>query len=96
MLVDFRRENLAMIPNTFGKHRLRPHPFRNKPQNPTRLKPRKLISIARFQLPMSKNYDFTKTNDYLWTDVVGCLTPSMDTQGVLESPRSFCNGLGTR
>ena len=54
------------------------------------------MSIARFQLPMSKNYDFTKTNDYLWTDVVGCLTPSMDTQGVLESPRSFCNGLGTR
>ena len=34
------------------------------------------MPIACFQLPMSLNYDFTKTKDCLRTDVVGCLTPS--------------------
>ena len=53
------------------------------------------MPITRFQLPMSKNYDFTRIKDYLWTDVVGCLTPSVDTQGVLETPPSFCDSLET-
>ena len=47
-----------------------------KPEIPTHSKPRKLMPIARFQLVMSKNYDFTKTKDGLWTSVLGCLTPS--------------------
>ena len=34
------------------------------------------MPIACFQLPMSKNYDFTKTKDYPRTGVVGCPTPS--------------------
>ena len=32
--------------------------------------------VARFQLPMPKNYNFIKKKDYLRTGVVGCLTPS--------------------
>ena len=49
--------------------------FKTKPQSPAHLKPRKLMPIACFQLPMSKNYDFIKTKDCLRTSVVGCLTP---------------------
>ena len=48
----------------------------SKLQSPICLKPQKLIPITCFQLPMSLNYDFTKTKDYLWTSIVGCLTPS--------------------
>ena len=61
--------------------------FETKPQipNPTHLKPRKLMSIACFQLPMSKNYDFTKTKDCLWTCVVGCLTHSSHVIGLPNS-----------
>ena len=73
MLLDFHHRNLAMIPKTRGKHRLR---LKSKPQSPIHLKPRKLMPIAHFQLPISLNYDFTKTNDCLWTGVVGCLIPS--------------------
>ena len=47
-----------------------------KSQSLTHLKPRKLMLIVCSQLPMSLNYDFTKTKDCPWTDVVGCLTPS--------------------
>ena len=35
------------------------------------------MPIACFQLPMSKNYDFTNTKDCLQTGIVGCLTPSI-------------------
>ena len=47
-----------------------------KLQSPTHLKPQKLMPISCYQLPMCKNYEFTKTEDYLRTGVVGCLTPS--------------------
>ena len=47
-----------------------------KPQSPTHLKPWKLMPIACFQLQMSKNYAFTKTENHLWAGIVGCLTPS--------------------
>ena len=43
------------------------------------------MPIARFQLPMSKNYGFTKTNDCLWIGVVGCLTPSPHVTRFLNS-----------
>ena len=47
-----------------------------KSQSPIHLKPWKLMPIAHFQLPMSLNYDFIKTNDCLRTGIVGCLTHS--------------------
>ena len=50
-----------------------------------RLNPRKLMPIAHFQLPMSKNYVFTKTKDCLRTSVVGCLTPSTHITRLLNS-----------
>ena len=77
-LLDFHHENKAKhyqifaveiwasIPNALGKHHLGPHPFRNQTS-----KPRKLMPIAHFQLPMSLNYDFTKIKDYLRMGVGG-------------------------
>ena len=38
--------------------------------------------ITCFQLPMSLNYDFTKTKDCLWIGIVGCLTPSPNVIGL--------------
>ena len=35
------------------------------------------MPIAWFELPMSKNYDFTKTKDCLWIGTMECLTPSL-------------------
>ena len=40
-------------------------------QNRWKIKEEKLMPIACFQLPMSKNYDFTKTKDCPQTGVVG-------------------------
>ena len=76
MLPDFCHGILATTSNILGKHLLGPHLFRNQTSKPNTFKPRKLMPIACFKLPMSKNYDFTKTKDYLWTGVMGCLTPS--------------------
>ena len=59
-----------------GKHRLRPQILQNQTSKPNTFKALKLMPKARFQLPMSKNYDFTKTKECLRTGIVGCLTPS--------------------
>ena len=53
MLLDFHRGNLATIPNTIGKHRSRPHPFRNQTSKPNTFKALKanansLFSTANF------------------------------------------------
>ena len=48
---------------------------KTRPQSLTHLKPQKLMPIACFQLSMSLNYDFTKTNDCFRTGIVGYLTP---------------------
>ena len=76
MLPDFHYGNLATIPNTFGKHWSRPHPFWNQTSKPDTFKALKASANSSFSTPMSKNYDFTKIKDYLQTGIVGCLTLS--------------------
>ena len=60
------------------------HP-ETKPQSPMCLKHQKLMLIARFQLPMSLNYDFTKTKDCLRTDVMEYLIASPHVTGLSNS-----------
>ena len=49
------------------------------------------MPITCFQLLMSKNYDFTKINDYPWTGVMGCLPPSPQVTRLLNSRiKIFC------
>ena len=68
-----------------GKHWSGPQLLRNQTSKPNTFKALKLMPIARFQLPMSKNYGFTKTKDYLRTNVVGCLTHSLHITRILSS-----------
>ena len=102
-LPDFRHENKAKCCWIFFVeiwHRFQMHwenidwdhtHSETIPQSPIRLKPRKLMPIARFQLLMSLNYYFTKTKDCLWTSVVGCLTPSPHVTRLLNSRiKIFC------
>ena len=43
------------------------------------------MPIARFQMPMSKSYDFTKTKDCPRTGIMGCVTPSLHVTRLLNS-----------
>ena len=96
-LGDFRHENMVKcywifameIWHQFQMHResiVWDHTHSKlKPQSPTHLKPYKLMPIVCFQLPMSKNYDFTKTKDYPWIGTVGFLSPSPNVTRLLNS-----------
>ena len=75
LLPDFRYGNLATIPNTLGKHRSRPHPFRNQTSKPNAFKASKanansLYLIANVQklwfyqnkgLPTKRHYGVFNT-----------------------------------
>ena len=88
-LLDFHHENKKICYRIFAIeiwHQFQTHwesidwdhtHSKIKPQSPTHLKLHKLMPIAYFQLPMSKNYGFTKTKDCPWTGAMGCLTPSL-------------------
>ena len=50
VLPNFCRGNLATIPNTLGKHRSRPHPFRNQTSKPNMFKAPKANANSLFSI----------------------------------------------
>ena len=96
-LLDFHHENKVKCYQIFAVeiwqrfqthlesiNRDHTHP-ETKPQSPMCLKHQKLMPIAHFQLPVSLNYDFTKTKDCLRIDVMEYLIASPHVTGLSNS-----------